>query len=100
VIYPGGRVSFGGPDLSKEAYARAPRMMNDAQVKQLRRMLDRANFFRLAPAQGDQPPDAYAYEIVARSGNRTNFVEVFDGGIPDALAPLLEQLNALFPKEG
>ena len=100
VLYPDGRVSFGGADLSKEVYARATRQLNNGQIFDLRKLLDRANFFRLPSATGNQPPDSYAYEIVARLGSRSNFVEVFDGGIPDALKPLIDKLSALMPKEG
>jgi hypothetical protein len=107
VLYPDGRVSFGGPDLGKEMYAHVPRKMNDAQIARLRKTLEHANFFRMASAQepalslpeGESPPDAFAYEIVARAGNRVNSVTVFDGAIPDALTPLLQQLGALMPKE-
>lgn len=99
VLYPDGRVSYGGADRSKEVYARATRQLNNAQIFELRKLLDRAGFFRLPSATGDQPPDAYAYEIVARLGKRSNFVEVFDGGIPDALAPLIDKLSAWLPKE-
>ncbi len=99
VVYPDGRVSYGGPDVSKEAYARAARKLNDGQIMRLRRTLEHVNFFRMSSAQGDQPPDAFAYEIAARAGNRSNYVQVFDGSIPDALTPLLQQLSALMPKE-
>lgn len=99
VLYPDGRVSFGGPDLGKEMYAHVPRKMNDAQIARLRKTLEHANFFRMSSAQGDPPPDASAYEIVARAGNRVNSVTVFDGAIPDTLTPLLQQLSALMPKE-
>jgi len=76
-----------------------PRKMNDAQIARLRKMLEHVNFFRMASAQGSQPPDAFAYEIIARAGNRVNSVEVFDGGIPDVVQPLIQQLSALMPKE-
>jgi len=99
VLYPDGRVSFGGPDVSKEVYARVPRKLNDAQIARLRKTLDHVNFFRMTSAQGDQPPDSFAYEIIARTGNRTNYVEVFDGSIPDALMALIQQLSALMPRE-
>jgi hypothetical protein len=53
----------------------------------------------MSSAQGEPPPDARAYEIVARAGNRVNTVTVFDGAIPDVLTPLIQQLSALMPKE-
>ena len=99
VLYPDGRVSFGGPDVAKEMYAHVPRKMNDAQIARLRKTLDHANFLRMQSAEGIPPPDAFAYEIVARAGNRVNSVAVFDGSIPDALIPLIQQLGALMPKE-
>ena len=98
VLYPDGRVSFGGPDMAKEAYAHVPRKMNDAQIARLRKTLDHINFFRMTSAQGSPPADAFAYEISARGGNRVNSVTVFDGAIPDALTPLIHQLSALMPK--
>ena len=99
VVYPDGRVSFGGPDVSKQIYGRAGRKLNDGQMARLRKMLDQVNFFRATSAQGKPPPDGFAYEIVARIHARSNQVEVFDGSIPDALAPLIQQLSALMPKE-
>ncbi len=99
VVYPDGRVSYGGPDLSKEVYARAGRKLNDGQIARLRKMLDQVSFFRMQSAQGNQPPDSFAYEIVARLGSRSNYVQVFDGSTPDALTPLIQQLSTLMPKE-
>ena len=99
VVYPDGRVSIGGPDVSKQVYARATRKLNDGQIARLRKLLDQVGFFRLLSTQGGPAPDALAHEIVARIGSRANRVEVFDGSIPDALAPLLQQLSALMPKE-
>jgi hypothetical protein len=99
VLYPDGRVSFGGPDVAKEAYEHVPRKMNDAQIARLRKTLEHVNFFRMSSAQGEPPPDAFAYEIIARAGNRVNSVQVYDGSIPDALQPLIQQLSALMPKE-
>ncbi len=99
VVYPDGRVSVGGPDEAKQIYARAGRKLNDGQMARLRKMLDQAGFFRLATATSGQSSDAMAHEIVARIGSRANHVQVFEGSIPDALAPLIQQLNALMPKE-
>jgi hypothetical protein len=99
VLYPDGRVSFGGPDLGTEMYAHVPRKMNDAQIARLRKTLERANFFRMASAQGELPPAACAYAIAARAGNRVHAITVFDGALPDALKALIDQLSALLPKE-
>lgn len=99
VLYPDGRVSYGGPDLGKEMYAHVPRQMNDAQIARLRKTLERVNFFRMTSAPGEPPADAFGYEISARAGKRVHAVAVFDGALPDALKPLIDQLNALMPKE-
>jgi hypothetical protein len=99
VVYPDGRVSYGGPDAAKQTRQQVARKLNDGQISGLRKLLDQCNFFGFKTGGGQQPPDSYAHEIMARSGKRNNFLEVFDGGIPDALRPLVEQLNALLPKE-
>lgn len=100
VVYPDGRVTYGGGDTAKTALeSRAARKLTDAQVMRMRRMLDQANFWKMQSPPGAQSPDAYAYEIVARVGNKHNQMEVFDGGIPDVLMPLIEQMNRLMPSE-
>jgi hypothetical protein len=98
VIYPDGRVSYGGADLSKNAYERAARRMNDAQMANLRRLLDKVGFFRIESEEGEPQSKAVVYEIAARLGKRSNNVQVF-GAMPGALEPLIEQLNRLMPAE-
>ena len=95
VIYPDGRVSYGGTDLPKQASA--PQKLGEAQIAELRRMLDQSGFFRLVLAGGQQPPDSYAYEIVAQIDAKSNYVEVFDGKIPESLMPLIQRLARLLP---
>ncbi len=99
VVYPDGRVSVGGPDVAKQVYARATRKLNDGQIARLRKLLDQVSFFRMPTTQTSPAPDARSHEIVARIGSRANHVQVFEGSIPDTLAPLLQQLSALMPKE-
>ena len=98
-LYPDGRVSFNVPDVSKKAYAHPARKLNDAQINRLRHLLDQVNFYRAPATQGEPSTDGIAYEISARGGIKSNAIELFDGSIPDALKPLVEQLNALMPKE-
>lgn len=93
VIYPDGRASYGGTDLPKQPSA--SQNQSDAPIAELRRLLEQAGFVRLKLAGGQQPPDSYAYEIVAQMEGKTNYVEVFDGKIPDALAPVLQRLVKL-----
>ena len=94
-IYPDGRVSYGGSDLPKQV--RTPQKLGEAQIAELRRMLDQSGFSRLLLAGGEQPPDSYAYEIVAQIGAKSNYVEVFDGKIPESLMPLIQRLTKLLP---
>ncbi len=98
VIYPDGRVSFGGPDEAKQAYARVPRLLNDAHIARLRKTLERANFFRLSSVEDELPPDAQSYEIAARIGNRVHRVVVLESAVPEALQALLQQLNPLLSR--
>jgi hypothetical protein len=95
VIYPDGRVSYGGSDLPKQAGT--PQKLGGAQIAELRRMLDQSGFLRLMLAGGPQPPDSYAYEIVAQIDAKSNYVEVFDGRIPESLMPLIQRLVKLIP---
>ena len=100
VVYPDGRVTYEGGDTAKTALeSRVRRKLTDAQIVRMRKLLDQANFWRMPPTTGKQSPDAFAYEIVARIGSKHNRVELFDGSIPDAMQPLVEQMNKLMPGE-
>jgi len=92
-LYPDGRVSLSGTDSPKQASS-APKL-SDAQIAELRRLLDQVGFARLRLGGGQQPPDSYAYEIVAQIDGKANSIEVFDGKIPDALTPLIQRLSKL-----
>ena len=95
VVYRDGRVTSttvgGWPPVETRT-----RKLAAPQLAALRGALERVDFDRLPAAPGRQSPDAHAYEIVARGGGATRAVEVFEGSIPRALAPLIEQLNRLF----
>jgi 2-iminoacetate synthase ThiH len=88
-------VNYGGSDLPKQA--KTPQKLGEAQIAELRRMLDQSGFSRLLLAGGQQPPDSYAYEIVAQTDAKSNYVEVFDGKIPESLIPLIQRLAKLLP---
>lgn len=94
VIYPDGRVAFDARGVPQKEYNRLRRAFNDGQMLSLRKLLDQTNFWK-AESAGQQNPDAFAYEIAARIGQRANEVEVFDGSVPDNLTPLLERLTPL-----
>lgn len=97
VIYPDGRVTAGAGDTAKESYNRAQRSMADAHVVRLRRMLDTSGFFDPAPAKGEQSPDGYAYEILARVGSKHNHIEVFTGTMPPGIQSLVDFLMKWLP---
>ena len=100
VVYPDGRVTYEGGDTAKTALeSRVRRKLTDAQIVRMRKLLDQVNFWRMPPTTGKQSPDAFAYEIVARISSKHNRVELFDGSIPDAMQPLVEQMNKLMPGE-
>jgi len=54
-----------------------------------------AQVFILKPGLG--ATDAFAYELIARVGRKNLFAEVFEGSIPEAFKPLIQQLNRLLP---
>ena len=95
VVYRDGRVTDTSSGVGKRTGTRATRKLTDAQLAELDRLLEQANFAELPATTGRQNPDAFAYEIAARIGRRTKTVEVFEGSIPKSLAPLIRQLRQL-----
>jgi hypothetical protein len=69
-----------------------------SELVELHHLLKRIDFSKL-PTVGRQNPDALAYEIVARVGRAVKVVEVFEGSIPEALAPLIRELRRLMPHD-
>lgn len=98
VVYPDGRVAYDARGVPQKEYTRLRRVLNDGQTLSLRKLLDQTNFWQ-AESGGVQNPDAYAYEVAARLGQRSNEVEVFDGSLPESLQPLIERLQKLLPEE-
>lgn len=97
VVYPDGRVAYDARGVPQKEYTRLRRVLNDGQINSLRKLLDQTNFWH-AESVGQQNPDAFAYEIAARHGQRSNEIEVFDGSIPENLKPLVERLVKLLPE--
>lgn len=97
VVYPDGRVAYDARGVPQKEYNRLRRALNDAQIISLRKLLDQTNFWK-AESGGQQNPDAFAYEIAARLGTRSNEVHVFDGSVPENLKPLIERLTKLLPE--
>lgn len=98
VLYPDGRVAYDLRAVPQKEYNRLRRVLNDGQIQSLRKLLDQTGFWR-AETTGKQNPDAYAYEVAARLGQRANAIELYDGSVPDRLSPLLERLAALLPSD-
>ncbi len=98
-VYEDGRVAgsaIGGGRPERDA---PPRRLAAAQLAALRRAVEQIDFGRLPAVAGHQGRDAFVYELIARSGRATHAVEVFEGAIPEQLAPLVEQLNRLLPRD-
>ena len=95
VVYRDGRVNYD----DGESGPRTVWTLGDAEMAELRGLLDQAGLAKL-PAAGRQNPDAFAYEIVARPARRVYSVEAFQGSIPTSLAPLIQQLGRLAGMDG
>ncbi|MBK9714080.1 MAG: hypothetical protein IPO81_22670 [Kouleothrix sp.] len=98
VVFRDGRVAYRRSGAAGHAPAGEPTRLTAAQLDDLLAALRAVDFARLAPAAGGQPPDRFAYEIVARPRRRIKVAEVFDGSIPETVAPLIRQLRALMPE--
>lgn len=92
VIYRDGRVTA-EPDPALAEKATAPRRLSDEELAALYRALEQADLPSLRATPARRNPDAYTYEIVARTGASTSAVVVSDGGIPGQLAPLIALLS-------
>lgn len=109
VIYRDGRVATEGTGYGAVRQAPAKRL-DDEEFAELYRALDTAwsvgpgargqgsegeteSFLGQPPTSGRQNPDGYAYEIAARLGTNSYAIEVFDGSIPEQLAPLIKLLS-------
>lgn len=62
---------------------------------ELRRAIDEAHFFSLPPRLPSPPNyrDPMTYSITASDGEKTHTVTAGDGGIPEALQPLIDYLS-------
>ncbi len=69
--------------------------LTETQQVRLRRTLAHIDFANLAKGPGRASPDAYVYEITARTLGQTYSIEAWDGSIPPAIKPLLEQLQRI-----
>lgn len=93
VVYGDGRIATDGNRPPR----RAARCLSEAEMGEVWTALAASELRSQTPVQGQQRPDAYAYELVARLGGRTYATEAFDGSIPAPLAPLIALLLRLRP---
>ena len=99
LLYPDGRITYGGAAVSRDTRSRSTRKLNDAQIMRLRRTLDQSGFFDMKSPAVTQSPDTYAFELAARVGARHNAMELFTGAVPASVQPLIEQLEKLLPHD-
>ena len=95
VVYRDGRVVHRRHDDGVTIYKGSAQRLTDEQLALAQQLVAQAQFPRFGGFGGRQPPDALAYEIVARVGRRLRMAEVFQGTIPESLAPLIAWLNRL-----
>ena len=60
-----------------------------------RQLIAQSGLRELSNPIGQQSPDGYAYELIARFGRKSAAIEFFDGSIPVQLHALLQQLKML-----
>lgn len=97
VLYPDGRIAYDTRGVPQKEYNRLRRAVNDGQMASLRKLLDQTGFWK-ETSRGEQNPDAFAYEIAARLGQRSNEIQVFEGSVDERLKPLVDQLTRLLPE--
>jgi hypothetical protein len=93
-VYRSGKIAYvqTAPALISET-----RQLPLSQLVEMHHLLKQSDLARLPATAGRQSGDAFAYEIVARVGRVVRSVEVFEGSIPDSLAPLIHKLKQLMP---
>jgi hypothetical protein len=98
VVYRSGKLVYRQLAPAGAEPAGSTRQLALSELVELHHRLKQIDFSSL-PIAGRQNPDAFAYELVARVGRRMHFVEVFEGAIPESLAPLIRELRGLMPAE-
>jgi hypothetical protein len=76
-----------------------PRRLLADEVTTLYQRIAASDIKKLPARSGQQSPDAFAYELVARVGRNVYAVEFFDPDIPESLEPIIRDLLALIPNE-
>jgi len=71
------------------------RRITPAAVAELKELIEHSGLRELSNPIGQQSPDGYAYELIARFGRKSTAIEFFTGSIPAEIQPLLTHLTAL-----
>ena len=98
VVSDEGRVETSALGGGRPARTAAGPALGATELASLRRAVERIAVERL-PARAAQRPDGFIYEIAARTRGGLRVVEVADSHVPEALKPLIRQLNTLLPTE-
>jgi Emfourin len=62
----------------------------------LQSAIQQAEFFQLPQkVESGGQPDRFTYQVTVEIANRSHTVELGDGGIPENVQPLIQQLNLL-----
>lgn len=93
IVYRDGRVTT--RRQGKLGAGEGSRRLTPEEVAELKEMIQQSGFLGLPRSIGQQSPDGYAYELIARLGRKSRSIEFFSGSVPAELQPLLTQLKAL-----
>lgn len=97
VVGGDGRVIYKSNAIGAPDQARVIGQLDADRLADLQSLIAQTDFATKAHGTARQNPDAFAYELIARVGRKNVFAEVFEGSIPAALKPLIQQLNRLLP---
>jgi hypothetical protein len=68
----------------------------EEQWQALQTAIQQAEFFQLPPkVAGMGQPDRFTYQVTVETATQSHTVELGEGGIPDKVQPLIQQLNLL-----
>ena len=95
VVHRDGQVSVQSSTRSRSL--KPPARLSKQQLSSLKRTVAKSVNAATPKSLGRQNPDAYAYEIVARVGQRVVTTEVYDGSIPESMAGLIKDLSQHLP---
>ncbi len=99
IVYADGEAMYTYGSGSTSMARSAALELTEAQLAHLRRTLAGIDFSKLPARPRRVSPDAFVYEIAARSLGRIHYLEAWDGSVPRALRPLIAQLRRLMPVE-